>query len=395
MHILFYRYGSICEPDIIAALKSLGHSVTEITEEIYHKDISAQQCMAIVSQALLSSVYDMVFSLNFYPVISEVCRIMKVLYTCWIVDSPVLELYSHSVCNPYNRIFLFDKALFQEFSFRNPSCIFYHPLAANVEHWDAVCSSITEEDIQTYSSDISFIGSLYTEKCLYYNLKNPPEYLKGYLDGLIEAQLKVYGYNLLEDALTDEIVSGFKKYIDFYQFPEKSFQNDRAVMAHLYLGAKVTEQERIRLLNALARYFYVDIYTRSDTSSIPAVNNKGGASTQTEMPKIFRLSKINLNMTSKPIRTGLPLRIWDILGAGGFLISNYQEEIPEYFEIGKDLEVYTSKEDLLEKVQYYLKHEEERKAIAENGYQKVKKYHAYPMRVDALLKIALSSSPNT
>lgn len=50
-------------------------------------------------------------------------------------------------------------------------------------------------------------------------------------------------------------------------------------------------------------------------------------------------------MTSKPIRTGLPLRIWDILGAGGFVLTNYQTEIPEYFEIGKDLETYTCEED--------------------------------------------------
>ena len=91
----------------------------------------------------------------------------------------------------------------------------------------------------------------------------------------------------------------------------------------------------------------------------------------TEMPKIFHLSKINLNLTSKPIRTGLPLRIWDILSAGGFLLTNYQEEIPEYFEIGKDLEVYTSQEELLQKIDYYLTHEEERSHIAQNGYNKI------------------------
>ena len=46
--------------------------------------------------------------------------------------------------------------------------------------------------------------------------------------------------------------------------------------------------------------------------------------------------KIYLNMTIKPIQTGLPLRIFDIMGCGGFLMTNYQAELPEYFEIGTD-----------------------------------------------------------
>ena len=37
MNILFYRYGSICEPDIIAGFEELGNHVSEITLEIYNK----------------------------------------------------------------------------------------------------------------------------------------------------------------------------------------------------------------------------------------------------------------------------------------------------------------------------------------------------------------------
>ena len=40
MNILFYRYGSICEPDIIDAFKQLGNTVDEITIEIYNKNFT-------------------------------------------------------------------------------------------------------------------------------------------------------------------------------------------------------------------------------------------------------------------------------------------------------------------------------------------------------------------
>lgn len=104
------------------------------------------------------------------------------------------------------------------------------------------------------------------------------------------------------------------------------------------------------------------------------------------MPKIFRLSKINLNFTSKPIRTGIPLRLWDILGAGGFVLTNYQSEIPEYFEVGKDLDIFASEEELVEKIRYYLEHEEEREEIARNGYQKAKEKYSLELRVKQILQ---------
>lgn len=386
-----YRYNSICEPDMIDVFTQLGHQVDEITEEMNRKDISAKECLNLVSTALKQKEYDFVFSINFFPVISEICNIFKIPYFCWIVDSPVMELYSDSIGNPWNRIFLFDYALYQEFSAQNPNGIFYLPLGANYQRLDPLIASITNEDVKRFSSDISFVGSLYTEKCPYNRLKEENSYLKGYLDGIIEAQLKVYGYNFLEECLTDEMVKEFKSKVPFYCFPEKSNHNEKAALAHLYLGNKVTEQERLRLLKAVSEKYSLDLYTGSDTKDLPYAHVRGLAKSMTEMPKIFHLSRINLNFTSKPIRTGLPLRIWDILGAGGFVLTNYQSEIPEYFEIGRELETYSSEEELLEKISYYLQHEEERQIIARNGYEKAKKNYSLNVRVEQMVSIGFEN----
>ena len=115
------------------------------------------------------------------------------------------------------------------------------------------------------------------------------------------------------------------------------------------------------------------------------VNVRGLAKSITEMPKIFHLSKINLNFTSKPIRSGLPLRIWDILSAGGFVLTNYQTEIPEYFEIGKEIEIFSSKEELIDKISFYLVHDEERKKIAGNGYERAKREYSLDVRIEEML----------
>jgi spore maturation protein CgeB len=77
------------------------------------------------------------------------------------------------------------------------------------------------------------------------------------------------------------------------------------------------------------------------------------------------------------------------MGAGGFLLSNYQSEIPEIFEVGKDLAVYESQEDLLQKIDYYLSHDEERIAIAKSGQEKVRACHSYKEKLQQILELSL------
>ena len=68
-------------------------------------------------------------------------------------------------------------------------------------------------------------------------------------------------------------------------------------------------------------------------------------------------------------------------------MTNFQPELPLYFENGKDLVWFTDEQDLLKKCEYYLLHEDERKAIAARGYEKVKEHHNLTGRVEQLLSI--------
>ena len=120
---------------------------------------------------------------------------------------------------------------------------------------------------------------------------------------------------------------------------------------------------------------------------MPHIKNMGLAKSLTEMPVIFNSSRINLNFTSKSIRTGLPLRIFDILGSGGFCLTNYQSELTDIFTPGEHLDYYGSREELLEKSRYYLDHEKERKEIATAGYEDVKKKHTWDIRVQEMFAL--------
>ncbi len=73
------------------------------------------------------------------------------------------------------------------------------------------------------------------------------------------------------------------------------------------------------------------------------------------------------------------------MGSGGFLVSNFQSDFLDYFIPGEDFVYYESKEDLQQKIDYYLNHEEERRAIAKRGHDKIAAGHTYRHRIREML----------
>lgn len=388
MNILVYRYNSICEDAVIRGLKEFGHTVHEVTLEIENKSPSGKEILDAVTTGIEKIDADIIFSINYYPALSEIARVYKLLYYSWIVDAPVLELYSKTIKNRCNRVFIFDSELYKEISVYNPYNIFYIPLAADCDFYQNAIRSASLADVEKYTHNISFVGSLYTEKCLYDKVKNLSSKISGYLHGIMKAQEKIYGYYFVEELLSDDVVNEFiKSYDGFYQSGEGDFLTEKRTLAQFYMGNKITAMERMDTFKRLSEKFQIDIYTASDTNEIPKLRNHGTIMTHTQMPIVFNKSTINLNPTSKPIRSGISLRIFDLLACGGFVLSNYQSDLLNDFVPGEELDIYSSLEELEEKIEYYLAHADICREIAYNGYEKVKKHHTYPIRLEQMFRL--------
>lgn len=105
-----------------------------------------------------------------------------------------------------------------------------------------------------------------------------------------------------------------------------------------------------------------------------------------ELSEIFSRSKINLNFTKVDRHTvdawyleDNPLtrivrqnkgRPMEVAMTNSFCLSEYSPSLSAVFEIGKDLDVFYDKRDLELKVRYYLEHEERRREMARNAYNK-------------------------
>ncbi|WP_197278015.1 glycosyltransferase [Rhizobium sp. AAP116] len=131
---------------------------------------------------------------------------------------------------------------------------------------------------------------------------------------------------------------------------------------------------------------------------------KSGEVSQSDMIDVFNRSKINLNLSnsaswdlrylissprafassvrSHKIGEQLKARLFEVAGCGGFQLSYYVEGLPNCYEIDKEVVIYTDPDDLLNKVRFYLKHDDLRNSIAEAGYRRTLREHTFKRRFE-------------
>jgi len=80
-------------------------------------------------------------------------------------------------------------------------------------------------------------------------------------------------------------------------------------------------------------------------------------------------------------------RLFEATGVGTLLVTDWKKNLHEMFEPGKEVVAYRSAEECVEMVQYYLEHDEERKAIARAGQQRTLRDHTYYQRMQEFADI--------
>ena len=140
---------------------------------------------------------------------------------------------------------------------------------------------------------------------------------------------------------------------------------------------------------------------------------------QEDLVRIFNQARINLNLSNcvswdlryvLSLRRPVPetLRTWkntsqsliqgdsktreqvkgrhfEISACGGFQASFYAEGLEQHYGIGEEIVLFTSPDDLIETIRYYLKHDAERERIALRAYQRTIKEHTMGHRFRELL----------
>ena len=364
--------------DMTEAFRKLGHEVAEIMLEKENPMEAAdrKQVMERLQSWIHKAVPNILFSFNYFPVLAEAAKQEGLPYISWIYDSPHVRMYDYTVAYPTNYVFVFDSAVYQEFYTGGVRNVYFLPLAANPERLGKLQG-------KGLLHKVSFVGSLYTEQhCFFNRLQGITEYTRGYLEALLRAQHLIYGMNFIQNSLPEAVMADMQKVLPMQP---QGVESRKYLFAQYVLNRELTVRERREYLSAVAERYGLDLYTPDATVTFPGCRNHGTVDAYNQAPYIYKESAINLNITLRSIINGIPLRAFEIMGAGGFLLTNYQEDFNQFFAPGEDYVYFDSRQDLLTKVEYYLKNDAEREWIAENGLRKIQEQHTYLHRAEEML----------
>lgn len=101
---------------------------------------------------------------------------------------------------------------------------------------------------------------------------------------------------------------------------------------------------------------------------------------------VIRHVKIFIGQDADVPISGLYLsnRIFAVLGCGGFYLAQKTAGVETAFEIEKEVDVFESDDELLEKVKFYLHNEKQREKIALAGQQKVLTQYTYRQQMEKI-----------
>ncbi|MBU5431051.1 glycosyltransferase [Kineothrix sp. MSJ-39] len=387
MKLLLYKWNSYLQYDIRQICKEKKIEIESFSWEFSDKNTD-EHFVKWFREKIDLKCFDAVISINYFPLLSKVCKEQNRPYIAWCYDNPlnILDI-EETLGNQNNYVFFFDQIQAQIYMNKGFDTVYYAPLGVNRTRLKRLV--LTREDAEKYQCDVSLVGSLYESK-INEILAVVGAYEKGYLKALMNVQQNLYGYYMLDELLTDAFMQKLNEGIH-RDNPQTEFTLRKEALTFA-MASEITRRERLILLTVLGKRYNTRLYSFQNSELIQGVKMYPPVDYVSQMPLVFRASKINLNPILRCIQSGIPLRALDVMGAGGFLLSSYQPELVEYFAPDKEMVVYESIEDAVEKAAFYLNHEANRDRICCAAREKVLKLFSLQDRFDQILQLVFENS---
>jgi spore maturation protein CgeB len=128
---------------------------------------------------------------------------------------------------------------------------------------------------------------------------------------------------------------------------------------------------------------------RAPTS--PIVRRYHGEAWGLEMYRVLQEAQIAVNRHIDAAESNANnMRLYEATGVGALLLTDAKQNLDELFEVGREVVAYRDEDELVEAVEHYLAHEDERAAIAAAGQQRTLRDHNFRVRMEELVRILSS-----
>jgi len=374
--------GGLLVDDMAAALRDEGYSVATW-------DISALAPDELMHTASRLQP-QLVASINYSHGLAEACEDAKLPLLVWEID-PATDAIQKTHATSTSHIFTYRAA--QQKAYRDAGFprVEYLPLAANCQRRQPV--KLQDSELDRYGSRISFVGSSMVSQGEQFRARFVQLYQiwRGGDSATAEEEATTLMAGILELQSEDWSDYRIPQLVDEHlsRFAADMASQDPADHPTVLLAEMAAADKRLAVTANLGQ---VEIAVWGDEgwkcTEEYGVRYMGPAGHRDELNRIYSGSTINLDIGRIYQSDIVTMRVFDALACGGFVLAEHSEPLAEMLDIGSEIESYASLEELLQKVEHYLEHPEEARAIAQRGMERVRRDHTIVGRLRYMLSAA-------
>ena len=232
----------------------------------------------------------------------------------------------------------------------------WFPMGANPKYYFPVRS--------IFKYDTSFIGSAYGKRSFYIN-------------HLVQNGIKVdcFGPNWLINKPYPKLKNLKKEAIRFSNLLKLVFQTDS--IKRYKISSTIQNYDLLKALrDSSLGYFH---YPVSDIEMISVINQ---SKTNLGFLEVFNYDDESWAITKQHVH----LRDFEIPMCGGLYITNYMQELEEFYELDKEIIIFRNEYELADKIRFYLNNDKAATMIRNAAFKRAVKFHTYQRRFQDLFK---------
>jgi spore maturation protein CgeB len=368
--------GELFVDDLAEALRGRGYTVLPL-ELTRH----AREELLWTARA---SGAELVVSINYTHGLAELCTELGLPLLCWEIDPSTDQAQVQGPVETAH-IFSYRQACVEEYRQAGFPSVRYLPLATNPARRFPPPPPIH----QRHEAAISFVGSSMVAASMAHRQRfqasfqrwkgaEQPAPAQAVLQRILQVQRSDFTRNQVP-ALVDGLCPGWRAWA------RQQRLEDPAMLA----GEIAAAEKR---LNTVASLGSLGVKAWGDDgwklAARAGVQPMGRAGHGREINAIYAGSTINLDIARLYQPDIATMRIFDVMACGGFVLAEHNEAVAALFEPGRELDTWRDLDQLRAKVDHYLAHPEQARAIAQAGRERVLADHTIAQRLDDMLALA-------
>lgn len=314
-------------------------------------------------------------------------RILNIPVFIWFVDNPLIALNygSYNFSDMFTKL-VYDRSQCEEMRNLGIRNTYHLPLGVDNDYFKPL--KLTPEEEKRYKADISFVGHSYADRCTI--LRNVLRNRWPDMPAVINDVIKYSVDTLIngENRTGKSTPKVLKEALEYFGINPVYPHGDIEWIMNIIIEHESGRDYRGKLVSPLIKYG-IKIYGNKSWIMLLGSYNKICPPVHyfEELPKVYNASSINLNISRTQLVTAVNQRVFDVPACRSFLLTDFKEELEEYFKIGEEIICYQNKDDLSRLVGFYLRNPLHRKKISEAGFNRVMTEHTYSVRMEKLLDI--------